>query len=73
MKYVFAFTVMFLYNLVFSQTDLGKQCRPIDQGLHCLQFLLHLKMHYSKENPSCSTFMVITANFRVSEILGFLR
>ena len=30
-------------------------------------------MHYSKEKPSCSTFMVITANFRVSEILGFLR
>ena len=30
-------------------------------------------MHYSKENPSCSTFRVITVNFRVSEILGFLR
>ena len=30
-------------------------------------------MHYSKEKPSCSTFRVITANFRVSEILGFLR
>ena len=29
-------------------------------------------MHYSKEKPSCSTFRVITANFRVSEILGFL-
>ena len=28
-------------------------------------------MHYSKEKPSCSTFRVITANFRVSEILGF--
>ena len=30
-------------------------------------------MHYSKENPSCSTFRVITANFWVSEILGFLQ
>ena len=29
-------------------------------------------MHYSKEKPSCSTFRVITAIFRVSEILGFL-
>ena len=32
-----------------------------------------LWMHYSKETPSCSTFKVITINFRVSEILGFLR
>ena len=30
-------------------------------------------MYYSKEKPSCSTFRAITANFRVSEILGFLR
>ena len=30
-------------------------------------------IHYSKEQSSCSTFRVITANFRVSEILGFLR
>ena len=30
-------------------------------------------MHYSKETPSCSTFRLITINFRVSEILGFLR
>ena len=30
-------------------------------------------MHYSIEKPSCSTFRVITANFPVSEILGFLR
>ena len=30
-------------------------------------------MHYSKERPSSSTFRVITANFQVSEILGFLR
>ena len=45
-----------------------------DQGLHCLLFSLHFGMHYSKEKPSCSTFRVITENFRVlSEILGFLR
>ena len=30
-------------------------------------------MHYPKETPSCSTFRVITINFRMSEILGFLR
>ena len=29
-------------------------------------------MHYSKVKPPCSTFRVITANFRVSEFLGFL-
>ena len=30
-------------------------------------------MHYSKEKPSCSTYRVITANFRMSEALGFLQ
>ena len=30
-------------------------------------------MHYSKVKPCCSTFRVITANFRESEFLGFLR
>ena len=30
-------------------------------------------MHYSKETPSCSTFRVITINFGVAEILGFLQ
>ena len=30
-------------------------------------------MHYSKGKQSCSTFRVITANFQVSEILGFLQ
>ena len=30
-----------------------------------------LWMQYSKEKPSCSTFRVIPANFRVSEIFGF--
>ena len=29
-------------------------------------------MHYCKEKPSCSSFRVITTNFRVSEILGIL-
>ena len=28
-------------------------------------------MHYSKEKSPCSTFRMITANFRVSEILDF--
>ena len=32
-----------------------------------------VQIHYSKEKPSCLTFRVITAHFRVSEILGFLR
>ena len=36
-------------------------------------FLCIFWMHYSKEKPSCSTFRVITANFRVSEILVFLQ
>ena len=36
-------------------------------------FLCLFWMHYSKEKPSYLTFRVITANFRVSEILGFLR
>ena len=30
-------------------------------------------VHISSVKPSCSKFRVITANFRVSEILGFLR
>ena len=30
-------------------------------------------MHYSKETPSCSIFRVITENFRVFELSGFLR
>ena len=30
-------------------------------------------MHFCKENPFCATFSVITADFRVSKILGFLR
>ena len=29
-------------------------------------------MHYSKENPSCSTFRMIRINFQVSKILGVL-
>ena len=45
-----------------------------DQGLHCLRFRLHLfGVHYSLVKPSCLTFRVITANFMVSEFLGFLR
>ena len=30
-------------------------------------------MYFCKDKPSCSTFRVITANFRVSEILVFSR
>ena len=45
-----------------------------DQGLHCLQFPLHLLDTLTlKVKPPCSTFRVITANFRVSKILGFIR
>ena len=41
-----------------------------NRGLHCLQFPL-LWMHYSEVKLPCSTFRVITANFLVSEFLGF--
>ena len=45
-----------------------------DQGLHCLEFPLHLlDVLLLKKTPSCSAFRVITIKFRVSEILGFLR
>ena len=44
-----------------------------DHGLHCLQFPRIFCMHYFKENPSCSAFRVITTNFWVFEILGFLQ
>ena len=43
-------------------------------GLHCLQFPLHLLDTLTlKVRPPCSTLRMITANFRVSELLGFLR
>ena len=50
-----------------------------DQGLHCLQFPLHLldALLY-KETPSCSTFRVITTNIlgvqnvRIFTIIGLL-
>ena len=34
-----------------------------DQGLHCLQFWLHLLSALSLAKPSCSNFRLITANF----------
>ena len=40
-----------------------------DQGLHCLQFPLHL-LDALLETLSCSTFMVITMKFLVSEIFS---
>ena len=43
-----------------------------DQGLHCLQFPLHLLMLDSIVEPHCSNFRISTAVFRVSEYLGFL-
>ena len=46
---------------------------PDQTAPHCLQSLCTFWMHYSKEKPSCSTFREITANFRVSKILGFLQ
>ena len=69
-------TVMFLsFRTDRSGQTVQTQIRLLleeqsDQSLHCLQFPLHL---LSKEKPFCSTLRVITINFRVSEILGFLR
>ena len=34
-----------------------------DQGLHCLQFRLHLLEALLYGIPSCSNFRVVTANF----------
>ena len=46
-----------------------------DQGLHCLQFPLHLLDALLQGNAIlfCSASRLIAINFRVSEILGFLR
>ena len=43
-----------------------------DQGLHCLQFHLHLLEAFLYVKPRCSNFRVITAKFRMSQFLGFL-
>ena len=40
-----------------------------DQGLHCLQFLLHFSTYFSVVKLNCSNFRIITANFWVSEYL----
>ena len=44
-----------------------------DQGLHCLQFPLHLLDALLYGKTILFIFRVITANFRVSEIIGVLR
>ena len=44
-----------------------------DQGLHCLQFQLHVLTHYPLVKRNCSSFMIITtAIFCVSEFLVVL-
>ena len=43
----------------------------LDQGLHCLQFHLHLLD--SMAEPHCSNFRIITAIFQMSEYLGILQ
>ena len=67
----------YIHTVVFGLTGLGKQCRPISDSLirvfTVCNSLCIFWMHYSKKKPSCSTFMVITAKFRVSDILRFLR
>ena len=40
-----------------------------DQSLHCLQFPLYLWLQ-SKLHPPCSTFMLITSSFQVSQSSG---
>ena len=63
-------------NPKFSDS-LGNQCRPTekqsDQGLHCLVFRLHLLHIKFNGKAMFSTLRIITAIFRVSEFLGFLR
>ena len=67
------------WSQVFGQICLGKQCRPRpdcssrNRVYTVCNSLCIVCMHFSKETPSCLTFRVITINFRVCEILGFLR
>ena len=72
------YTVIFLsFRADRSEQTVHTQIRLLleeqsDHGLLVCNSLCIFWMHYSKETPSCSTFRVITINFRVSEILGFL-
>ena len=54
-----------------------KQCRPDqtapDQGLHCLQFRLHLLDTLLYGKYTLFNFRLIAAFFRVSEYVGVLR
>ena len=63
-------TIMFLsFRTERSGQTVQTQIRlQSDQGLHCLQYPLHLL-----DALLCSTFKMITTNVRVSEILGFLQ
>ena len=58
-------------RLVWANSADINQTAP-DQGLHCLEFRLHLldALLYGKQ--PCSNFRVITAKIQVSEYLGFL-
>ena len=55
------------------QTQIRLLEEQSDQGLHYLQFPLHLLAHYSMVAPHCSNFREITTIFWVSEYLGNLR
>ena len=62
-------TVMFLsFRTDSSGQTVQTQIRLIKVYTVCNSLCI-----FWMETPSCSTFKVITANFRVSEILGFLR
>ena len=69
------YTVMFLFSdrQVWANSVDPDQRSSLIRVYPVCNSLCIFWMHYSKEKPSCSTFRVITANFRVSEILGFLR
>ena len=74
------FTVMFLsFRTDRSAQTVQTQIRQLLEELSLIRVytvcnsLCIFWMHYSKETPSYSTFRVIIANFRVSQILVFLR
>ena len=66
-------TVMFLsFRTDRSGQTVQTQIRLLIRFYTVCNSLCIFWMHYSKEKPSCSTFRMITANFQMSEILGFL-
>ena len=67
-------TVMFLsFRTDRSGQTVQTQIRLLIRVYTVCNSLCIFWMHYSKVKPPCSTYRVITANFRVSEYLGFLR